>query len=121
MNPRMDPATSLRMSVALTDAPALPGALDKRFPFESPFEHRMRILRARSTAELREKLAEMDEAILTRRKRMRQAYDDLPALGYASGPDEYDSLLIDAFDLSVDLLRQAYRERGKVRRELGAL
>ena len=67
------------------------------------------------------RLAECDEKIALRSKRMRNAYDDLPSPGYGSGPDEYDSMLIDAFELSIDLLRQAYRERGKVRRELGVL
>ena len=105
----MDTATALKASLALTDAPRLPASIAER-----------RAL-ARHRYQLRERLALLDERVVNGRKRMRQAHADLPEVGYGSGPDEYDSLLIDAFDLSVDLLRQAYRERGNVRRELGVL
>lgn len=111
MNARMDTATALRMSaLALTDASRLPASIADRREL------------ARHRYQLRERLALLDERIINGRRRVRQAHADLPdGQGYGSGPDEYDSLLIDAFELSVDLLRQAYRERGKVRRELGVL
>jgi hypothetical protein len=118
MNARMDTATALKASLALTDAERLP---PRQFPFESPAEYRARIIATARINLIDEKLAEVHGKIAHRYQKYVNAVAERDAAFHAcvgmSGPDEEAATAEQIAEITRDSLKAAFKEKWALQAE----
>ena len=112
MNARMDAATALKVSLALTDADRLP---PRQYAFESPVAYRARCIRtARSnnlTAELRKAFDKVESAFRTYTNAIEARDEACRMCRGESGPDDDAGKAIEWAEIARSELKEAFKAK----------